>query len=591
MSKWKHDTDAEFDAGTHNNTDSVSDILQISAANWDFTEDCVDDSDWTEDSGGDGYCHDHGDDVTVTEGEFEMQLGAFTAAYYRIYRSPSPTIEDTYMVELRCNPISQGNTRDQALYIHFFNNDNTGHRLWIAIGADGVYIMNNGGSWTKHTLTMPSVMTTWKFEVTITGGVLSSAEVKIYQDDVLKATHTAGLVSYGAANNWKLEINNVNWAVEGKWRIDWLKFNNGLILGYETTGNWKTPIGDTVIEGWTSQINFKYKVKDSNYNISSIKMIAKQTSATPTDVDWDTPTDTFTEGLDYTLTKDNTYHECQIGYSTIWHTEGKRYFFYRVYMTGDGSDTPLLDWIEYIYGAIGEIPTISNIAISNSTPTNIEKTIITCDFSTTPDQAFCRISDIEEDITSGAVTFKGWDLPLSSQTVKIYSIKESLADSDTTNTITVSAATPTTIAIRNKLYDTIDDLTDTDETFEGFEIYKSFPQNKALATPCIIITLNPSPATEEMFGSDSITYLSFTLDLAFKRAHEKTVSSTLYNEDDLAQWYLDNLTHILNDIDWGSINLSEQLHCTGRTHQEFNDEMQTYLYGCSVNVTIPYKTQ
>jgi hypothetical protein len=45
------------------------------------------------------------------------------------------------------------------------------------------------------------------------------------------------------------------------------------------------------------------------------------------------------------------------------------------------------------------------------------------------------------------------------------------------------------------------------------------------------------------------------------------------------------------DIDWGSINLSEQLHCTGRTHQEFNDEMQTYLYGCSVNVTIPYKTQ
>jgi hypothetical protein len=150
----------------------------------------------------------------------------------------------------------------------------------------------------------------------------------------------------------------------------------------------------------------------------------------------------------------------------------------------------------------------------------------------------------------------------------------------------------TTVTIRNKIYDTLNALTDgNSEEFYKFEIYKDMPQNKALVMPCIVMTLNPSPATEYMFGSDSITYLSFTLDLAFKRHHERTIGGALYNEDDLAQWYLDNLTHVLEAIDWGSINLSERLQCTGRTHQEFNEEMQTYLYGCSVNVIIPYKTQ
>lgn len=150
--------------------------------------------------------------------------------------------------------------------------------------------------------------------------------------------------------------------------------------------------------------------------------------------------------------------------------------------------------------------------------------------------------------------------------------------------------TSTTLTIRNKIYDTLNDLTDSDETFDGFAIYKQYPQHRALATPCIVITLNPSPATEYMFGDDSITYLSFTLDLAFKDHHVRTSSTTLYERDDLAQWYNDKLQSVSENIDWESINLSEQPKITGRAHREFNDELQSYLYGCSQNLQVAFKT-
>jgi hypothetical protein len=150
--------------------------------------------------------------------------------------------------------------------------------------------------------------------------------------------------------------------------------------------------------------------------------------------------------------------------------------------------------------------------------------------------------------------------------------------------------TSKTITIRNKVYDTLDGLNDSGETFDGFKMYKQYPQHEALATPCIVITLNPSPAVEYMFGSDSVTYLSFTLDLAFKDRHTKTPASTLYERDDLAQWYLDNLQSTIESIDWSEINLSEQPMATGRTHEEFNKDMQTYLYGCSLNLQIAFKT-
>jgi len=86
-----------------------------------------------------------------------------------------------------------------------------------------------------------------------------------------------------------------------------------------------------------------------------------------------------------------------------------------------------------IYAAIGEIPTIYNVSISDDTPKTHQTITITCSFITAPDEAILKIGNVEEDISGGSVSFDCWKLDAGVYTAYIYAVKGSLSDTFTTS--------------------------------------------------------------------------------------------------------------------------------------------------------------
>jgi hypothetical protein len=120
-------------------------------------------------------------------------------------------------------------------------------------------------------------------------------------------------------------------------------------------------------------------------------------------------------------------------------------FFFRVYFTGDGNDTPYLDWIDITYGMVGEIPSISGVTISPSEAKLYDDITVDANFATTPDKATCYALNRSgvtvgkpKDVTSGSCVFVSSEItPDTGNNMAIYAQAGGLSAEHTSATFTV----------------------------------------------------------------------------------------------------------------------------------------------------------
>lgn len=143
--------------------------------------------------------------------------------------------------------------------------------------------------------------------------------------------------------------------------------------------------------------------------------------------------------------------------------------------------------------------------------------------------------------------------------------------------------------IRNAINDELNAKTGAGQDFQRFTIYKFRNDMTGWKVPCIEMDLKVSPAMDYMLGDERINYLLIDYSLTFKHNHRRTIDSTTYETDDLAQWYATQLEETLTTMSFPStVSVSENI-ITGGAHKEIDNVNKYYIYGCVISQQIGYK--